>query len=164
MDFQKNVLMNSSHLKYYALSLTSDEQDAKDLTQETIYKALKKENSYLTDKNLKSWLFTIMKNTFINQYRRDKYRRRILTEFGDLLVSRIQLNENEINIDLFVMRKDIDSALERLDEKYSFPFMLFYKGYKYKEIAEQLNLPLGTIKSRIYFARKILMEDLKGIL
>ena len=164
MSFQTEVLENRSHLKYYALSLTTDEQAAKDLTQETILKALRNEDRYVEDKNLRSWLFTIMKNTFINQYRREAYRRKLMTEVKEVRTQTFIKLENDSGLDFYVMRTDIQKAIQDLDVKYRVPFILFFKGFKYKEIAERLELPLGTVKSRIYFARKLLMEQLNGLI
>ncbi len=158
------ITEHSEHLKYYALSLTNDSETANDLIQETMFKALKNEDRYVHDKNLRSWLFTIMKNTFINQYRREKSRQKMEAEVKDVGSYASAKVENETGLDLYVMRSDIHKALLKLNSKYRVPFILFYKGFKYTEIAKRLNLPLGTIKSRIYFARKILMEELSGLI
>jgi RNA polymerase sigma-70 factor (ECF subfamily) len=163
-NLQTEITKHSEHLKYYALSLTNDNDDASDLMQETLYKALKNQHRYVKDKNLRSWLFTIMKNTFINQYRREKYRQKMVAEVKDVRTYASAKVENEVGLDLYVMRSDIHKALMKLNPKYRVPFILFYKGFKYTEIAKRLDLPLGTIKSRIYFARKLLMEDLEGLL
>lgn len=163
MNFQEEVLKNQSHLNFYALSLTVDEQAAKDLTQETLLKALRNEDRYVDKKNLRSWLFTIMKNTFINQYRRENYRRKALVDVQEVRTYSNSQVGADTGVEMYVLRQDLYDSMKSLDVKYRIPFVLFYKGYKYKEIAERLDLPLGTVKSRIYFARKLLMEDLKHL-
>jgi len=164
MNFQQEVLKNRTHLNYYALSLTVDESAAKDLTQETLLKAFNYEDRYVDNKNIRSWLFTIMKNTFINQYRREKYRQNLMVDVQEVRTYSNSLVESEIGLDLYIIRRDLHDALKSLDMKYRVPFILFYKGFMYKEIAKRLELPLGTVKSRIYFARKLLMEDLRDLI
>jgi RNA polymerase sigma-70 factor, ECF subfamily len=115
-------------------------------------------------KNLQSWLFTIMKNTFINQYRRKKYKQKMIEDTKKSKDTGLLRIDNEMNLDMYMIRSDIKAALMKLDSKYRIPFILFYKAYKYTEIAKRLDLPLGTIKSRIYFARKKLMPQLQGLL
>jgi RNA polymerase sigma factor (sigma-70 family) len=164
MNFQSEVLQNTSHLNNYALHLTSDVQDAKDLTQETLLKAFCYETKYIEDKNMRSWLFTIMKNTFINTYRKNNNRQKMLSEIHHVKTYVNSSIKNELDMDLYVMREDIYNAIIHLDCKYRLPFILFYKGFKYKEIASRLDLPIGTVKSRIYFTRKMLMETLYSLL
>ncbi|MFO7789714.1 MAG: RNA polymerase sigma factor [Bacteroidota bacterium] len=162
-NLTRQITDHSHQLKYYAFNLTRNDEDANDLMQETMFKALKNRDRYVHNKNLRSWLFTIMKNTFINQYRRNKYKQKMMSDAADLKGAVLSGIEDEINIDMYVVRSDIREALNKLNAKYSVPFMLFYKGYKYTEISKRLDLPLGTVKSRIYFARKMLMSDLKGL-
>jgi RNA polymerase sigma factor (sigma-70 family) len=104
-----------------------------------------------------------MKITFINQYRRKKYRQKLLEDSKNLKKPELLKVDSEINLDMYMIRSDIRNAIMKLDGKYRIPFILFYKAYKYTEIAERLDLPLGTVKSRIYFARKMLMNELKSL-
>ena len=135
------------------MKLTRDINDAEDLIQETIYRALSNEDKFQEGTNIRAWLFTIMKNIFINDYRK-KIKRNTLIDSTDNLyyinTSSTISNEGER---AFVMN-DIKNALMKISHELRVPFLMHYKGYKYHEISEQLNLPLGTVKSRIFFARK----------
>ncbi len=163
-NIRREITEHSNKLKYYAFHLTNNHEDANDLIQETMFKALKNQDKYVHKKNLQSWLFTIMKNTFINQYRRKKYKQKMIEDTKKTKDTGLLRIDNEMNLDMYMIRSDIKAALMKLDSKYRIPFILFYKAYKYTEIAKRLDLPLGTIKSRIYFARKKLMPQLQGLL
>ena len=144
----------------FAQSLTSDNQDAEDLFQETIYKALKYRDKYTNETNLRAWMFTIMKNTFINAYRRksklwsymESVNHNQHLEFsGALNGNTPSSSQNE---------KEILSAIDQLEDPLKIPFQRYIDGFKYKEIAKEMGLPIGTVKSRIFNARKILSEQL----
>ena len=145
----------------YALKLTLDHNKAKDLFQETAYRAIKHAHRCLPDTNTQAWLVTIMRNLFINDYRKKK--RRATLQDGStntyLLDSSSKMvpNDGELN----VQYEDLFDLVERLDDHLRIPFLMTYEGYKYEEIAEKLNVPLGTIKSRIFFARKRMQESIK---
>jgi RNA polymerase sigma-70 factor, ECF subfamily len=159
-DFNALVTRYSSSLKPFALSLTRDMDEAKDLLQETIFRALASKDKYTQGTNLKGWLYTIMKNIFINNYRRGVKRHSIVSDTNNLTAFHTEghtsrnLGEGEI------VMKDINNAIERLSLDYRTPFMMHYQGFKYHEIADHLTLPLGTVKSRIHFARKELQKKL----
>ncbi len=147
----------------FACSLTKDETEAQDLVQETAYKAFKYRSLYQPHTNLRAWLMTIMRNTFINDYRRKK-RRQVLNDgthnsyflnSGSEAV--FNLGETEVTI------KEITALIDSLEDWVKVPFLMYYQGYKYDEIAEELDIPLGTVKSRIFFARKRLKESLRGM-
>ena len=159
-DFNKILIGNSEFLKPVAISLTRDHDSALDLFQETLYRALMNQEKYNIGTNIKAWLYTIMRNIFINDYRRKVKQRAIFENttsdyLADLRQGRVE-NTGESNI----RTKEIRSAIEKLPEIYKTPFMLYFDGYHYNEIATSLNEPLGTIKSRIHFARKLLKEQL----
>jgi len=159
--FTNNVTALSTTLKPYAVRLTGDLTDAEDLIQETMFRALSNESKFLEGTNLKAWLFTIMKNIFINNYRKKVKRNTIVDTTDNLFYlnsgAEMSVNNGERS---FVMN-DILKAIHALNQEFRVPFMMHYKGYKYHEIAEKLNLPLGTVKSRIFFARKELKDQLK---
>ncbi len=160
INFTETVVNLSFNLKPYAINLTKDMDDAKDLLQETIVRALNNKEKYAEGTNLKAWLFTIMKNIFINSYRR-RAKRNIIIDTTDNMYyfntgTEFVSNEAESS---FIM-EDIMEAINSLSDDYRIPFMMHYKGYKYQEIAEALLLPLGTVKSRIFFARKELKRQL----
>jgi RNA polymerase sigma-70 factor (ECF subfamily) len=150
-----------SPLKAFAYNLTRDKDDALDLVQETYYKAIANRDKFNIGTNLKAWLLTIMKNLFINNYRRTVKRNTIMNygEYSYLLdmYSGSAPNEGERN---FIL-KDLQGAIDTLGSEYKKPFLLHTEGFKYEEIAEECALPLGTVKSRIFFARKQMQQYLK---
>ena len=159
-EFNEMLLNNAGSLQPFAISLTRNHESAKDLFQETLYRALANRDKYNTGTNVKAWLFTIMKNIFINDYRRKAKQRLIFssssTETFVESSSNVKVNDGEQSIQLNEIRK----AIHRLPEIFKTAFSLYFEGYHYYEIAESLNEPLGTIKSRIHFARKLLKEQL----
>jgi RNA polymerase sigma-70 factor (ECF subfamily) len=155
-EFNDLLLSNADPLKPFAVSLTRDQEIAKDLFQETLYKALANQDKYSTGTNIKAWLFTIMRNTFINEYRR-KTKQKIIFDNSnnDRLVNLsnvIVKNAGENSLQL----QEINKAIYQIPQIFKVPFLLYFEGYRYHEISEWLNEPLGTIKSRIHFARKLL--------
>ena len=159
-EFNELLLSNADPLRPFAVSLTNDKEVARDLFQETLYKALANQDKYCTGTNIKAWLFTIMRNIFINDYRRKAKQRTIfdnstnetLINSGKIVVR----NEGENSLQL----KEVHKAIYQLPQIFKIPFLLYFEGYHYHEISGSLNEPLGTIKSRIHFARKLLKEQL----
>ena len=158
-EFNEMLLDNSGSLKPFAISLTHDHQTAKDLYQETMYKALANRDKYGTGTNIKAWLFTIMRNIFINDYRRKAKQKTIFDSTpNDYLINMKQVSvANQAETSLRI--KEINKSIQQLPEIFKTPFLLYFDGYKYNEIADVLHEPLGTIKSRIHFARKLLKEQ-----
>ncbi|HAO46642.1 MAG TPA: RNA polymerase sigma factor [Ferruginibacter sp.] len=160
VEFTQALVHNSDYLKPFAMTLTRDSESAKDLIQETLYRALANKEKYLDGTNIKAWLYTIMRNIFINNYRRSVKQQTIFDNTpNDFLLNYNQfatVNAAEATLSL----KNIQQAIHQLPEIFKTPFQLYYEGYKYHEIANLLNEPLGTIKSRIHFARKLLKEQL----
>ncbi|MFC2114694.1 RNA polymerase sigma factor [Bacteroidota bacterium] len=160
IEFNTHMLSFSEKLKYFALSLTSDKDDADDLFQETYLKAFSYKERISDYNNLKAWIYTIMKNTFINQYRRT-YKSS----------TRIQNSDNPYEIensskkyvvapDVELSVKEIKAVIDHLDDEYRIPFQMYLDGFKYKEIADEADLHMGTVKSRIFHARQKLMNSL----
>lgn len=160
LEFNEILLGNADFLKPFAINLTRDNEAANDLYQETLYKALANHDKYSTGTNIKAWLFTIMRNIFINDYRRKAKQRTIFDSTpNDYLINLKQTAvNNAAESDMRV--KEIKKAVQQLPEIFKTPFQLYFDGYKYHEIADVLNEPLGTIKSRIHFARKLLKEQI----
>ena len=160
VDFNNLLVNNADFLKPFAINLTKDTETAKDLFQETLYKALANEEKYNVGTNIKAWLFTIMRNIFINDYRRKTKQQTIFDSTpNDQLLNYRQgaiSNTAETNLGL----KEIYKAVYQLPDIFKTPFLLYVEGYKYHEIAMALSEPLGTIKSRIHFARKLLKEQI----
>jgi RNA polymerase sigma factor (sigma-70 family) len=160
LEFNNLLISNADFLKPFAVNLTKDTESAKDLFQETLYKALANQEKYNVGTNIKAWLFTIMRNIFINDYRRKVKQQTIFDNTpNDYLLNYKQPSvSNTAETDLRI--KEIYKAIDQLPEIFKTPFLLYFEGYKYHEIAEELHEPLGTIKSRIHFARKLLKEQI----
>jgi RNA polymerase sigma-70 factor (ECF subfamily) len=159
-EFNQLLLQNTDFLKPFAVTLTKDQEIAKDLLQETMYRALANQEKYNVGTNIKAWLYTIMRNIFINNYRRKAKQNTIFdNSSNDFLLDYNQStidNGAESNLRM----KDIYAAIHSLPDIFKQPFMLYFEGYKYHEIADNLGEPLGTIKSRIHFARRLLKEQI----
>jgi len=148
----------SGSLRAFSLKLTGNMSDAEDLYQDTALRIITNAEKYRQGTNFKAWAVTIMRNIFINNYRKKVRRNMIIDQTpnnyylnsGDKTV----VNEGESNVAF----KELLSMVDRLPEDFRKPFMMAYKGYKYEEIANELESPLGTIKSRIFFARKKLQK------
>jgi RNA polymerase sigma factor (sigma-70 family) len=160
IQFNEMLLKNADFLKPFAINLTRDTEAANDLYQETLYKALANQEKYNAGTNIKAWLFTIMRNIFINNYRRKAKQKTILDSTpNDFLINQNQaIVPNAAESDMRI--KEIKKAIQQLPEIFKTPFLLYFDGYKYNEIADVLHEPLGTIKSRIHFARKLLKEQI----
>lgn len=154
IEFSDHLNQLKPQLIGFALKLTSNQQDANDLFQETAYRALKHKSHFQPGTNMAGWLLTIMRNVFINQYRRKK-RRAILLDHSDSQFLLQSGNASEMNNgELKLLYDDVKELIEALDKGMKEPFLMHFAGYKYDEIAEKMGLPLGTVKSRIFFARK----------
>ena len=160
IEFDQILIKNTDYLKPFAMTLTKDTESAKDLIQETLYRALANKWKFNDGTNIKAWMYTIMRNIFINNYRRSAKQNTIFDNTpNDFLLDYNQYataNAAESNLSL----KEIKEAVYHLPEIFKNPFQLYFEGYKYHEIAEILTEPLGTIKSRIHFARKLLKQQL----
>ncbi len=159
-EFNQILVSQADFLKPFAINLTRDSEAANDLFQETLYKALANHEKYNAGTNIKAWLFTIMRNIFINDYRRKAKQKTIFDNTpNDYLLNYQQpAINNDAESDMRL--KEITKAVDDLPEIFKVPFKLYFEGYKYNEIAEVLAEPLGTIKSRIHFARKLLKEQI----
>ena len=161
LEFNQLLLSNTEFLKPFAITLTRNNEAAKDLIQETLYRALANQEKYNVGTNIKAWLYTIMRNIFINNYRRKAKQATILDSTpNEFLINQAQTavaNEAITGINL----KEVQKAIYGLPEIFRNPFLLYFDGYKYHEIADMLGEPLGTIKSRIHFARKLLKTQIQ---
>lgn len=160
-SFTQNLLNVQAELRNFAFKLTADYEDANDLVQETTLKALDNEDKYTDETNFRGWMYTIMRNLFINNYRktvRDQtYVDRTDNQFYLNSGVDVEGDSTEGAYDVKEMRRIVNS----LPKEYRLPFSMFVAGFKYREIAERLGLPLGTVKSRIFFSRQKLQEALK---
>ena len=155
-EFDNNFNKMSSVHHSFAYNLTKNTEEAKDLFQETAYRAMTNREKFRPGTNFKAWLFTIMKNIFINNYRKKVKANTIIDSTDNMYYinsgKNIIANSGEANI----LMKELKGMIAKLDDGIKIPFMMHYEGFKYQEIAEELALPLGTVKSRIFFALKAL--------
>ena len=161
VTFTQNLLSMQSELHRFAMKLTADQEEANDLLQETSLKALDNEEKYTPDTNFKGWMYTIMRNIFINNYRKTVRDQTFVDQTDNLFHLNLPqdsgFESTEGNYDLKEIRKIVNS----LPKEYRVPFSMYVSGFKYREIAEKLALPIGTVKSRIFFTRQRLQRDLK---
>ncbi len=147
-------------MQIYARSLEPNAQEANDLVQETIYKAIRYQEKFNTTMSLRGWLFTILKNTKINAFRRKRRSDTLIAceetlSYAKLFYSASK-NEGERNCVI----ADIQNSISALNPEYGIAISYFLKGYKYHEISSMLNIPIGTVKFRIHMARGILKQQL----
>ena len=154
-DFYTNIDTIYTPLQSFALGLTKNMNDARDLFQETIFKALKNKDKFRLGTNFKAWIMTLMRNTFINEYRRKK--RQSTTSapsdsfhFETYKDNAAVMNQATSNLEM----QELTRMMNSIDDKLRIPFQMYYEGNSYQEISDELEIPLGTIKSRIFFARK----------
>ena len=160
-DFDNMIAGELMPLRNYALSLTHDMDDTKDLVQETILKAYRYRAKFQEGTNLRGWLYTILKNSFINHYRRDMKRNTFLDSTDNSYFIDLPSHKIDNDAETKFIRKDLDHAIDDLAFDLRVTFKLNTEGYKYHEIAEELQIPIGTVKTRIFVARRILRERLK---
>ena len=161
LEFNHKLLGLKGNLQYFAYSLTSNQEDADDLIQDTFLKAIVHRDKFDPATNLKAWIYTIMKNTFINKYRKESKVRTVMDNTKDLYYLNNSQSTQGASPDSTYNHGELVKVIEGLQDDHRIPFQMHFQGYKYKEIADQLNLSIGTVKSRIFFSRKKLMEKLK---
>jgi len=160
-EFNNNLIGMKTNLQRFALSLTYDRDTALDLVQDTYLKAITNKDKFVDYTNLKAWVFTIMKNTFINNYRRNTKENTIIDGTKDLYYLNQPHDKGFISPESNFSEAEIEKAIDSLDDEFRIPFRMHIDGFKYKEIADELGLKIGTVKSRIFFTRQKLMHLLK---
>jgi RNA polymerase sigma factor (sigma-70 family) len=160
-EFNNSLLEMKSNLQRFAMSLTSDRDTALDLVQDTYLKAITYKDKFVDYTNLKAWVFTIMKNTFINNYRRNVKENTIIDGTQDLYYINQPHDKGFISPESSLSESEIERAIDSLSDEFRIPFRMHIDGYKYKEIADELGLKIGTVKSRIFFTRQKLILILK---
>ena len=163
-DFQSKLMNLQSNLLNFAFILTSNRDDAYDLLQDTTLKVLDNEDKYAENTNFKGWVFTIMRNIFINNYRKVTRAATVVDQTEDLYHLHISQDSGLETPEGSVAANEITAAINSFSDELRIPFSMHVAGYKYNEIAAKMNLPLGTIKSRIFFARQklqIMLTDYK---
>ena len=159
--FESKLMAMQGNLLNFAFILTSNRDDAYDLLQDTTLKALENEDKYVENVNFKGWVFTIMRNIFINNYRKVVRESTIIDQTEDLYHLNLPQDSGFETPEGAFAAKEINEAINSFADEYRIPFSMHVAGYKYNEIAEEMGLPLGTVKSRIFFARQKLQVMLK---
>jgi RNA polymerase sigma-70 factor (ECF subfamily) len=159
----ERALMYDQKLRQYAYSFTLNDDDASDLVQDTYLKIMQSSEYYKEDSNFKAWMYTIMKNTFINDYRKKQRLKTVVEQNEDLYHLNDFVSTPSDTADMKFYVKDINERILSKKEDQRKPFEMFLDGYKYQEIANAMGISIGTVKSRIFFTRKKLMDDLHDI-
>jgi RNA polymerase sigma-70 factor (ECF subfamily) len=144
----------------FAMKLTHDRENAKDLYQETLTRAYANKDRFSLGTNFKAWITTIMRNNFINEYRKRRTRNKVeqpLENNQEFAMMKAVYNQAESNIRM----NELQRMLYSMKDSHRIPFEMSLQGFEYKEIAEQLGLPMGTVKSRIYFSRQKLRKMIR---
>jgi len=160
-EFNNSLIEMKSNLQRFAMSLTSDRDTALDLVQDTYLKAITYKEKFVDYTNLKAWVFTIMKNTFINNYRRNVKENTIIDGTQDLYYLNMPHDKGFVSPESKYAQDEIEKAIDSLSDEFRVPFRMHIEGFKYHEIADKLGLKIGTVKSRIFFTRQKLMLILK---
>jgi RNA polymerase sigma-70 factor, ECF subfamily len=161
LEFTSFLVKTTPDLLRYAMNLTKNRDDSQDLLQDTCIKALKYSSKLDNHDNIISWLMTIMKNTFINNYRQKKLHSLVMDVTPELFYIDKGSDKGHISPESTLAVKDILGAINDLDHKYQVPFKMYLHGYKYEEIADEMEITLGTVKRRIHLARQELMSVLE---
>lgn len=162
LEFNTLVIQQSESLKAYARNFTRDQDDANDLVQDTLLKAVTYFKNFKEGTNLKGWLYTIMKNTFINNYRRIVKTNSFITKEEEITSANLVVSATKNGGENKFVMEDINDALSSLSDDYYVPFTMYFEGYKYHEISDHLNIPIGTVKTRIHVARKVMKKTLSA--
>lgn len=161
ISFRKDLLSIQEELLRFAYKLTSDREEANDLLQETSLKALDNEDKYVPDTNFKGWMYTIMRNIFINNYRKVVRDQTFVDQTDNLYYLSLPQDAGFDSTEGAYDIKEIHRVMNALPKSYKVPFAMHVSGFKYREIADKLHLPLGTVKSRIFFTRQRLQDELR---
>lgn len=161
VDFTQHLLSIQTELFRFAFKLIADREEANDLLQETSLKALDNEEKFTPDTNFKGWMYTIMRNIFINNYRKTVRDQTFVDQTDNLFHLNLPQESGFDSTEGAYDLKEIHRIVNALPKDYRVPFAMYVSGFKYREIAEKLGLPLGTVKSRIFFTRQRLQNDLK---
>jgi RNA polymerase sigma-70 factor (ECF subfamily) len=159
--FEGKLIDLQNNMMNFALTLTTNRDEAKDLLQETTLRALDNKEKYYENVNFKGWVFTIMHNIFVNNYRRIVRSQTIIDQTDNLYYINTPQDSGFDTPEGAYSIGEINKAINSFTDEYKIPFSMHVSGYKYEEIAQKLGLPIGTVKSRIFFARKRLQEILK---
>lgn len=162
-QFQNKLLSLQSYMMNFAMTLTADREDALDLTQETSLRVLDNGEKFTENRNFKGWVLTVMRNIFINNYRRVLRSQTVVEQDIDLYHLEATTESSIETPESACRLQEITKAISELNDELRIPFSMYVSGYRYNEIADALAIPLGTVKSRIFFARQALKNKLEGL-
>lgn len=160
-DFNFHLGSYKDSLRIFAFGFTQNDEDADDLVQETMLKALRFASNFKPGTNLRGWLYMIMRNTYINNYRRMNLSKKFMNYSVDISTYSSPYGASQNDGLGKCLMNDLHSALNQLPAQYYLPFIKYFEGFKYHEIAQELSIPIGTVKTRIHVARGILKQELK---
>lgn len=159
-EFNDILIKSRSKLQQYAFNFTRNRDDTEDLVQETYLKALRYQPRLEDYSNIQGWLFSILHNLFINKYRRNKKQNTLIDTTPDFHYIDLCSDKGDISPESHYQEKELKERVEELKSSIRVPFKMHIEGWKYEEIGEKLGLKLGTVKSRIFFARRELMRSI----
>lgn len=162
IEFTHQIAGLRGTLQTFTRRFTHDKDESLDLVQDTILKALTYRDKFRQDTNLKGWLFTIMRNTFINNYRKNQRAKTSNDTTKDLYFLNVEEEHTFNRPQESLEFKEIWKNVNHIKEELLTPFKMHTTGYKYHEIAEHLKIPIGTVKNRIFHARKEIQKRLQG--
>ncbi len=160
-EFATSLLDIQDELKRFAYKLTANQNDANDLLQETSLRVLINQDKFMSNTNFKAWMYTVMRNLFINDYRKIVRNQTFVDQTENLYHLNMPQESGLGHPDENYSLKEIHKTIDSFDDEHSSLFKMHIEGYKYEEIAEKMDIPIGTVKSRIFFARKRLQKELK---
>ena len=160
LEFNHQVASLKSTLELFTRRFTTDKMESEDLVQDTVLKALTYRDKFQANTNLKGWLFTIMRNTFINKYRKAQRAKTTTDDTPELYYLNVEDDYTFNTPDGSYEYKDIQRCVNEIKEDLLVPFQMHTEGFKYHEIAEELDIPIGTVKNRIFHARKEIQKKL----
>ena len=163
-SIEEELLKLKDSLLCFAYKLTSDSEKAKDLLQDTALKVLTNRDKYVSQENFKGWVFTIMKNIFLNNIKKESRISSPAEQTDDVYLLNIPQECGFNTPDSSYSLKEINKVISLLSKEYRYPLLMLVVGYKYQDISHTMNIPTGTVKSRIYYARKKLQVLLKDYL
>lgn len=161
IEFCSQLIGLEQSLLKYAYRFNLKRADAKDLVQETYLRVLINREKYVDNKKFKSWAFTIMKNAFVDRYRRGLSKATYTDQLTESFFLSVPEPVGYDNPDSEYQTREIKQNIDKLNDKLKLPFKMYVEGYKYSEIADELDLKIGTVKNRIFLSRKHLMSQMK---
>jgi RNA polymerase sigma-70 factor (ECF subfamily) len=161
-EFTSKVAGMHSTLELFTHRFTTDKDESLDLVQDTSLKALTYKDRFKSDVNLKGWLFTIMRNTFINNYRKTRREKTSKDNTKELYYLNVEDTYTSHSPESNYEYEDVWKNVHEIRQELVTPFKMLLSGYKYHEIARHLQIPIGTVKNRIFNARKEIQKKLSG--